>query len=95
MAHVAKLVTVASNGQISIGKEWAGRQIVVEKISHTELRILSGSFIPDKDSTFHTAKAEQSLSEFNDWMKKSPPVKTNRKSLMERLEKKAREKRKK
>jgi len=87
-----KLLTVASNGQISIGKEWAGKQIVIEKVNSNELRILSGAFIPDKDLTFHTSEAKEVLAEFEAWTEKNPPKKSNRAALMARLEKKAREK---
>lgn len=89
---MAKLLTVASNGQISIGKEWAGKQIVIERVSPNELRILSGAFIPDKDLTFHTSEAKEALIEFEDWAEKNPPKKSNRIDLIAKLEKKAREK---
>ncbi len=87
-----KLLTVASNGQISIGKEWAGRQILIEQIGVNELRILSGTFIPDKDLPFHTAEAKETLKDFNEWAGDNPPKKSDRKDLIARLEKKARDK---
>ena len=89
---MAKLLTVASNGQISIGKEWAGKQILIEEINTNELRILSGSFIPDKDLAFYTSEAKETLQEFEAWTSQNSPKKTNRKELMRKLEKKAREK---
>ncbi|MGE0762920.1 MAG: hypothetical protein AB7N80_06555 [Bdellovibrionales bacterium] len=62
-----KLLTVASNGQISIGKAWAGRQIVIEEVAEGELLIRAGVFVPDSQKTFHTKAAHESLAEFNDW----------------------------
>lgn len=66
-AKQTKLLTVASNGQISIGKAWAGRQIVIEEVADGELHIRAGVFVPDSQKTFHTKAAKESLSEFNDW----------------------------
>jgi hypothetical protein len=66
-AKQAKLLTVASNGQISIGKAWAGRQIVIEEIAEGELLIKAGVFVPDSQKTFHTKAAKESLTEFNKW----------------------------
>lgn len=75
-AKQTKLLTVASNGQISIGKSWAGRQIVIEEVADGELHIRAGIFVPDSQKTFHTKAAKASLSEFNDWeeskLKKTP-----------------------
>ena len=53
---------------------------------------MSGSFIPDKDLAFHTYEAKESLKEFDEWAEKAPPKKSNRKAIMARLEKKARDK---
>ncbi len=66
-AKQTKLLTVASNGQISIGKAWAGRQIIVEEIAEGELYIRAGVFVADSQKTFHTKAAKDSLAEFNDW----------------------------
>ena len=63
----AKLLMVPANGQISIGKTWAGRQILVEEIDNNEIRILSGAFIPDSQKVFHTKEAQESLDAFNEW----------------------------
>ena len=67
-----KLLTVASNGQISIGKSWAGRQIVIEEIAEGELYIRAGAFVPDSQKTFHTKAAKESLAEFNEWEESKP-----------------------
>ena len=66
-AKQTKLLTVASNGQISIGKSWAGRQIVIEEVADGELYIRAGVFVPDSQKTFHTKSAKASLSAFDDW----------------------------
>ncbi len=91
-SNAAKLLKVAANGQISIGKEWAGRQILIEKVNESELRIVSGAFVPDHQATFYTEKAKNALQDFEKWAPNHPPKKSNTKALFDRLEKKAREK---
>lgn len=84
----AKLLTVPANGQISIGKSWAGRQIMVEEIGNDEIRVLSGIFVPDSQRTFHTDEAKESLAAFNKWETKNPPKATDVSSLFSSLKKK-------
>ncbi len=83
-----KLLTVPANGQISIGKAWAGRHILVEEIGSNEIRISSGVFVPDSQRTFHTKEAKTSLDSFNKWESKSPAKGTDVGSLFSSLRKK-------
>ena len=91
-SNTAKLIRVPANGQISIGKEWAGRQIMVERLNDSELRIVSGSFTPDRKASLYSKDANEKLDIFNAWAEKHPPKRSNRKAVMDRAEKKAREK---
>lgn len=87
-AKQAKLLTVPNNGQISIGKAWAGRQILVEELDNNEIRISSGVFIPDSQKTFHTKDAQASLKDFNEWEGRTPAKTTDTKALFTSLKKK-------
>ncbi len=84
----AKLLTVPANGQISIGKAWAGRQILVEEIGDDMIHISSGVFVPDSQRAFHTKEADRSLSSFDEWEGENPAQKTNVESLFSTLRKK-------
>lgn len=87
-AKQRKLLTVPSNGQISIGKSWAGRHILVEEIGSDEIRISSGIFVPDSQRTFHTEEAKKSLISFNEWESKNSAKGTDVESLFSSLRKK-------
>lgn len=91
-AKNAKILTVPANGQISIGKSWAGRHILIEEISPTEIKIRAGTFIPDSQKVFYSPEAQKILAEFNAWESAHPPEETDTKSLFSRLKKKARKK---
>ncbi len=84
-AKQAKLLTVPVNGQISIGKSWAGKQIRVEEIGQDEIRISSGTFVPDSQAIFYTAESKAALSEFNSWEAKSLSKATDTKALFASL----------
>ena len=86
-AKAMKLVTVSPNGQISIGKAWAGRQICVEEVSSNEIRISAGTFIPDAHRSFFTKDAFEKLDGFNEWEVKNPAKATDTKVLFASLKK--------
>lgn len=87
-AKQAKLLMVPPNGQISIGKSWAGRQILVEEVGNNEIRILSGEFVPDSQKKFHTNEARESLNAFNQWESGKKAKATDTKALFNSLRKK-------
>lgn len=87
-AKQAKLLMVPANGQISIGKAWAGRQVLVEEVGRNEIRISSGVFVPDSQKDYHTKEAQEELNSFNEWEAKNAAKATNTKALFASLRKK-------
>lgn len=85
MKQAKKILTVPSNGQISIGKTWAGRQVQIEEVDDHQILITSGAFIPADQKTFYTKKAEGQLKDFNEWSSKNPANKTDLKRLRKQL----------
>lgn len=83
-----KLLMVSANGQINIGKSWAGRQILIEEVGDNEIRILSGVFMPDSQGAFHTKEAQVIHHSFNEWESKNPAKATDTKALFASLRKK-------
>ena len=86
-AKAMKLVTVSPNGQISIGKAWAGRQICVEEVSGDEIRISAGTFIPDSQKMFYTKDALERLNDFNKWEEKNPKPTESASETLKRIRK--------
>jgi hypothetical protein len=77
-----KIIVVPSNGQISIGKEWAGKQILVED-KGTSIVITEGTFVPRHHETFYTEDAHKALEEFEAWTKENKAQKTDSEALKE------------
>ena len=85
MKQAKKVLTVPSNGQISIGKTWAGRQVQIEEVDNHKILITSGAFIPADQEIFYTKKAGARLNDFNEWSSKNPPKRTDLKRLRKQL----------
>ncbi len=67
-----KYATVGNNGQVSIGKEYAGRHVQIEKTDEGLVIISPGKFIPDHHAPFYTKEATDELDDFDKWAKANP-----------------------
>lgn len=85
MRQAKKVLTVPSNGQISIGKQWAGREVMVEVVNDNQIVITSGAFIPANQTTFYTKDAQAQLDQFNKWSEKTSAKKSDLNQLRKRL----------
>jgi hypothetical protein len=85
MRQSKKVLTVPPNGQISIGKQWAGREVMVEVVNDSQILITSGTFIPANQATFYTKDAQVQVDQFNKWSEKTPAKKTDLTQLRKRL----------
>lgn len=76
---------IGSNGQVSLGKEFAGRMVLVDQIDESTWVIKSGKFIPDSEKWLlegdNISKLEKALA----WAKKNKP-KDNLDELAENIE---------
>lgn len=70
MSAVKKIVTVPKNGQISIGKNFAGQMVYVEELGDGRILITKGNFIPDNLQVFYTEEANKKLDAFNSFLLK-------------------------
>jgi hypothetical protein len=63
---------IGANGQLSLGKAYAGKMVLVEHTDADTWIIKAGTFIPDSEKWLHTkeniAKLERALA----WDKKNP-----------------------
>jgi len=85
MKQAKKMLTVPPNGQISIGKKWAGREVLVEVVDDNQIVITSGTFIPAHQQTFYTKEAGVTLDQFSRWSVENPPKKTDLSKLKKEL----------
>lgn len=69
--------TIGSSGQISLGKEFAGKSVLVEELEPGVWIIKAGEFIPDNERWLHTPKNKAKIDEGLEWARKNPPKATN------------------
>jgi hypothetical protein len=62
-----EIKTIGSSGQISLGKEHAGRTVMVEEVERGVWMIRTAQVIPDNELWLHTTKAKASLDEALEW----------------------------
>jgi hypothetical protein len=67
---------VGSNGQISLGKEFAGRQIVVEEQEAGVWKIRTASIVPDNELWLQQPQARESLGRALQYAQSNKPKET-------------------
>lgn len=68
----AKIVTVPANGQVCLGKKYAGRDAKLEFLGDNQIVVTFGQFVPDGMATFFTEDAKAKLEAFGEYEKTSP-----------------------
>ena len=64
--------SIGSSGQISLGKEYAGRQVLVENPEPGVWLIRTATVIPDNEKWMHTPALKKDLTAALAWAQKAP-----------------------
>jgi hypothetical protein len=86
---------VGSNGQISLGKEFAGRQVLVEEQAPGVWLVRTALVVPENELWLHQPKARDDLQRAMDWSQRHPPKESDPDAILKRLEDGGRSERKK
>lgn len=76
---------VGTNGQISIGKQFAGRQVLIEEQEPGVWLVRTASVIPDNERWLHSAQASSDLQTALAWATTHPASDTNLDQSLEAL----------
>lgn len=66
-AHAPTVKVVGANGQISLGKQYAGRQVLVEEREPGVWIVRTATVIPDNERWLHEPKAAVDLQTALEW----------------------------
>jgi hypothetical protein len=77
--------TIGKSGQISLGKEHAGRMVQVEEVEKGFWTIKAGKFIPDHERWLHEPEVKARLDRAIAWAESTEPSETDLDELEERL----------
>ena len=80
---VVKLV--GANGQISLGKQYAGRQVLVEEQEVGVWLVRTATVMPDNERWLHTPQAVANLDEALDWARSHPASDAQADTLLKQL----------
>ena len=69
--------TVGSSGQISLGKKFAGQNVMLDEIEAGVQIVKLGRFIPDNERWLHSQDVQAELNEAIAWAEENPPEDTN------------------
>lgn len=85
MAYQHQVKTIGTNGQLSLGKEFAGKMVLVDQIEEGTWIIKCGEFVPDSEKWLYQGnnlpKVEKALA----WAEKNKPSE-NFEALIQRIE---------
>jgi hypothetical protein len=82
---------VGASGQVSVGKKYAGRTVIVDQLEEGVWMIKTAQVIPDNERWLHTPEMQKRIREAAEWLEKTPPQATDVDELERQL---ARRKRK-
>jgi hypothetical protein len=85
MATAPTVKVIGANGQISLGKQFAGRQVLVEQQEPGVWTIRTATVIPDNERWIHEPKAMADLQRALEWALKNPPDDSNADEVLKRL----------
>lgn len=85
MGHASQVKVVGLNGQISLGKQYAGRQVLVEEREPGVWLVRTASVIPDNERWLHEPKAASDLQRALSWSITHPASDADSEETLRRL----------
>jgi hypothetical protein len=77
--------TIGSSGQISIGKQYAGRTVIVDQLEEGVWMIKTAQVIPDNERWLHTPEVKKQLERSLEWSARNPRAESDLDELEAKL----------
>ena len=85
LASKTSVKVVGSNGQISLGKEFAGRQVLVEEKEPGVWLVRTALVVPENELWLHEPKARGDLVRALEWAQRHPAKESDPDATIKRL----------
>ena len=85
MAPHSSVKVVGANGQISLGKQFAGRQVLVEEREPGVWMVRTATVIPDNERWLHEPQAAADLRSALSWATTNPSTDSKTDALLKKL----------
>lgn len=79
--------SVGRSGQISLGKKFAGRTVLVDEIEAGVWVVKTGQFVPDSEQWLNKPDVQAEIDRAVDWAENNPPRRSDLKALESRIKK--------
>jgi len=76
---------IGANGQISLGKQYAGRQVLIEEQEVGVWLVRTATVIPDNERWLHQPKAAKDLQNALSWAQANSPADVTLDATLEKL----------
>lgn len=76
---------IGANGQISLGKQFAGRQVLVEEREPGVWLVRTATVVPDNERWLHSPQTATDLQSALTWAQAHPPDDANTDAVLEKL----------
>ncbi|MDO9601888.1 MAG: hypothetical protein Q7J02_06210 [Rhodocyclaceae bacterium] len=76
---------IGTNGQISLGKQFAGQQVLVEEQEPGVWLVRTATVVPNNERWLHQPQAAADLQNALTWAQANAPTEANAEALLEKL----------
>ncbi|MDP1607298.1 MAG: hypothetical protein Q8L93_11805 [Rhodocyclaceae bacterium] len=85
MATQPSVKVIGTNGQISLGKQFAGQQVLVEEQEPGVWLVRTATVVPNNERWLHQSQAAADLQNALTWAQANAPTDANAEALLEKL----------
>ncbi len=83
---MASVKTIGKSGQIALGKEYAGRHVLVDELEPGVWVVKLGEFRPENERWLHEPEVAADLDRAVRWAEQNPPAQTDLRKLEQQIE---------
>ncbi len=81
----AMLKSINSSGQITLGRQYAGKTVMIEQIKTGVWMLKLGEFIPTSERWLQDSKVSGDLDEAVEWAENNPPQESDINTLLSQI----------
>ena len=85
VSNASSVKVVGTNGQISLGKQFAGRQVLVEEQEPGVWLVRTATVLPDNENWLHQPKAVAALQKALSWAQNNAPSDSSVDAVIKKL----------
>src|SRR3954469_14891121 len=83
--RTSEVQVVGTDGEVALGKEYAGRSVLIETLEPGVWIVKVGTFIPDSEQWLLEPEVQATLDRALAWAAQNPPHETDLQELEEKL----------